>query len=199
MGEVERLVWVDVTEQVTYANGDQTQYINFTFRCRYVSGEPHPADGENVEAAFFVADALPPWRAATRPPSPPSSPTPPSAASARCRSPEPDGSLSFFRTPPASEIRLPHQGVHHRGAVGEPFYLAQCVGLDAPERPSSFMPHRWSRASATTRKRLACRVTMRARSRATLAARHLAKPRAASGEASSARSASTPARAGRRC
>ncbi|WP_300080801.1 NUDIX domain-containing protein [Propioniciclava sp.] len=60
VAEVERLVWVDVSELVTYANGDQTQYINFTFRCRYVSGDPHPADGENVEVAFFPADGLPP-------------------------------------------------------------------------------------------------------------------------------------------
>jgi 8-oxo-dGTP pyrophosphatase MutT (NUDIX family) len=58
--EVERLVWQDVTAMVTYDNGDQTQYINHTFRCRWVSGEPHPADGENTEAAFFRADALPP-------------------------------------------------------------------------------------------------------------------------------------------
>ncbi|HHU39973.1 MAG TPA: NUDIX domain-containing protein [Propionibacterium sp.] len=58
--EVERLVWQDVTPMVTYDNGDQTQYINHTFRCRWVSGEPHPADGENTAAAFFPADALPP-------------------------------------------------------------------------------------------------------------------------------------------
>ena len=57
--EVERLVWQDVTALVTYDNGDQTRYINHTFRCRWVSGEPHPADGENTEAAFFPADALP--------------------------------------------------------------------------------------------------------------------------------------------
>lgn len=58
--EVERLVWQDVTAMVTYDNGDQTQYINHTFRCRWVSGDPHPADGENTEAAFFPADRLPP-------------------------------------------------------------------------------------------------------------------------------------------
>lgn len=59
VAEIERLVWVDVTDVVTYANGDQTQYINFTFRCRYVSGEPAPADGENTEVGFFPEDALP--------------------------------------------------------------------------------------------------------------------------------------------
>lgn len=57
--EVERLVWQDVTDMRTYDNGDRTQYINHTFRCRWISGEPHPADGENTEAAFFTLDALP--------------------------------------------------------------------------------------------------------------------------------------------
>lgn len=60
VAEVERLVWQDVTDMVTYANGDQTQYINHTFRCRWVSGEPHPADGENTEAAFFAEGEFPP-------------------------------------------------------------------------------------------------------------------------------------------
>ena len=46
-------------EHEQHADGDQTRYINHTFRCRWVSGEPHPADGENTEAAFFPADALP--------------------------------------------------------------------------------------------------------------------------------------------
>lgn len=58
--EIERLIWVNVTRMVTYANGDQTQYINHTFRCRWVAGEPHPADGEASEARFFPLDALPP-------------------------------------------------------------------------------------------------------------------------------------------
>ena len=57
--EVERLVWQHVTPMVTYANGDQTQYISHTFRCRWVSGEPHPADGENTEAAFFPEGEFP--------------------------------------------------------------------------------------------------------------------------------------------
>lgn len=58
--EVERLVYLDVTDPITYANGDVTQYIDHTFRCRWVSGEPHPADGENTDAAWFPARALPP-------------------------------------------------------------------------------------------------------------------------------------------
>ncbi|MBC7298280.1 MAG: NUDIX domain-containing protein [Demequina sp.] len=43
-----------------YANGDRSQYLDLTFRFRYVSGEPHPADGENTDAAWFSVDAMPP-------------------------------------------------------------------------------------------------------------------------------------------
>ncbi len=57
--EVERLVWLSVTDMVTYSNGDQTQYIDHTFRCRWVSGEPYPADGEASEARWFAVDDLP--------------------------------------------------------------------------------------------------------------------------------------------
>jgi len=57
--EVERLVWLTVTEVITYANGDETQYIDHVFRCRWVSGDPYPADGEASEAAFFPLGRLP--------------------------------------------------------------------------------------------------------------------------------------------
>jgi ADP-ribose pyrophosphatase YjhB (NUDIX family) len=56
---VESLAWVQVTEMVHYDNGDQSQYLDLVFRCRYVSGEPFPADGENTEAGWFALDALP--------------------------------------------------------------------------------------------------------------------------------------------
>ena len=56
---VERLVWLTVTEVITYGNGDQTQYIDHVFRCHWVSGDPHPVDGEASEAAFFAVSALP--------------------------------------------------------------------------------------------------------------------------------------------
>lgn len=58
--EVERLVWQSVTDMVTYANGDQTRYINHVFRCRWVAGDPRPLDGENTEAAFFAEGEFPP-------------------------------------------------------------------------------------------------------------------------------------------
>ncbi len=56
---VERLVWLTVTDVITYGNGDQTQYIDHVFRCRWIDGDPYPADGEATEAAFFPIDALP--------------------------------------------------------------------------------------------------------------------------------------------
>jgi len=59
VAEVERLVWVSVTDVVTYDNGDRSQYLDHTFRCRWISGEPYPADGENTEARFFRLDELP--------------------------------------------------------------------------------------------------------------------------------------------
>ena len=56
---VERLAWLNVTEPIVYANGDVTQYIDHTFRCRWVAGDPVPHDGEATDAAFFSLDALP--------------------------------------------------------------------------------------------------------------------------------------------
>ncbi len=60
--EVERLVWMDVTPPAVYPNGDVSQYIDHTFRCRWLAGDPYPADGENTEAAWFGVDALPPMQ-----------------------------------------------------------------------------------------------------------------------------------------
>lgn len=56
----ERLAWVSVTPMISYSNGDQSQYLDHTFRCRWVAGEPYPADGEASEARFFALDSLPP-------------------------------------------------------------------------------------------------------------------------------------------
>lgn len=54
------LTRVKALPAMQYANGDRSQYLDLTFRFRYVSGEPHPADGENTDAAWFPVDALPP-------------------------------------------------------------------------------------------------------------------------------------------
>lgn len=59
---VERLVWVRAGGVVTHANGDLAQYLDHTFRCHWVSGDPHPGDEEASEARWFPVDSLPPMR-----------------------------------------------------------------------------------------------------------------------------------------
>lgn len=46
----EALVSVRALPPMTYPNGDRSQYLDIVFRCRYVSGDPFPADGENAGA-----------------------------------------------------------------------------------------------------------------------------------------------------
>lgn len=56
----EALTSVRSLPPMKYANGDLSQYLDLTFRFRYVSGEPHPADGENTDAAWFPVEDMPP-------------------------------------------------------------------------------------------------------------------------------------------
>ena len=56
---VDRLAWVHQIPRVRYENGDQSDYLDLTFRCTWVSGEPHPADGEMTEVGWFDLAALP--------------------------------------------------------------------------------------------------------------------------------------------
>ena len=58
----ERLSSTWVTDPVLYANGDRAQYLDLTFCCRYLGGDPQPVDGEALEVAWFPLDALPPMR-----------------------------------------------------------------------------------------------------------------------------------------
>lgn len=62
VAEVERLVWVSAGGVVTHGNGDLGQYLDHTFRCRWVSGEPRPGDDESTDAGWFALDALPQMR-----------------------------------------------------------------------------------------------------------------------------------------
>ncbi|WP_144760337.1 NUDIX domain-containing protein [Curtobacterium sp. 9128] len=55
----ERLAWVHVLPEMTYPNGDRSQYMDLVFACRWESGDPFPADGENTEAFWARLDALP--------------------------------------------------------------------------------------------------------------------------------------------
>jgi 8-oxo-dGTP pyrophosphatase MutT (NUDIX family) len=54
-----RLASVHQVPRVTYDNGDQSDYLDLTFRCEWVSGDPYPADGEMTEVAWYDLDALP--------------------------------------------------------------------------------------------------------------------------------------------
>lgn len=59
---VERLASVEVTDQIVYPNGDRSQYVDHTFRCRWVGAEPHVADDESVEVGWFAFSGLPAMR-----------------------------------------------------------------------------------------------------------------------------------------
>ena len=56
--EVERIAGVDVSAPITYPNGDETQFLVVVVRCRWVSGEPHPVDGEATDARWVPVDQL---------------------------------------------------------------------------------------------------------------------------------------------
>lgn len=57
--EVVRLASVGVTDPIVYDNGDRSQYLDLTFRCRWVSGEAYPADGEASEVGWFRRESMP--------------------------------------------------------------------------------------------------------------------------------------------
>jgi len=48
-----RLALVQQLPRITYANGDQVDYLDLVFRCEWVSGDPHPADGELTEVGWY--------------------------------------------------------------------------------------------------------------------------------------------------
>jgi 8-oxo-dGTP pyrophosphatase MutT (NUDIX family) len=54
---VERLASTSVTPEIVYPNGDRSRYLDLTFECRWVAGDPHPADGEASEVDWFPLDA----------------------------------------------------------------------------------------------------------------------------------------------
>ncbi|WP_119697215.1 NUDIX hydrolase [Microbacterium halotolerans] len=56
--EAESLVQVRSLPPMRYANGDEAQYLDIVFRCRYISGDPHPADGENARAWWHPVSDL---------------------------------------------------------------------------------------------------------------------------------------------
>lgn len=56
----ERLAWVHAEAETAHANGDRAQYLDHTFRCRYVGGDAQVGDDESSDVAWFRLNALPP-------------------------------------------------------------------------------------------------------------------------------------------
>ncbi|PVG81152.1 hypothetical protein DDE18_19910 [Nocardioides gansuensis] len=63
---VDRLASASVLPEVVYDNGDRAAYLDLTFACSWVSGEPYPADDESTDARWWPIDALPPLSAHMR-------------------------------------------------------------------------------------------------------------------------------------
>lgn len=57
---VDYLAWVNVTDTVVYPNGDHSRYLDHTFSCTWLSGEPFAADDETTAARWWDLGALPP-------------------------------------------------------------------------------------------------------------------------------------------
>ena len=55
---VDHLAWVHQIPRITYENGDQADYLDLTFRCTWLEGEPYPADGEMDDLAWHPLDDL---------------------------------------------------------------------------------------------------------------------------------------------
>lgn len=60
VAEVERLASVGASGLVTHVNGDEARYLDHTFRCRWVSGEPEVGDDESLATGWYPVDELPP-------------------------------------------------------------------------------------------------------------------------------------------
>jgi 8-oxo-dGTP pyrophosphatase MutT (NUDIX family) len=57
---VDRLASVAAQPLITHVNGDQVYYLDHTFACTWISGDPYPADDESVEAGWVALAELPP-------------------------------------------------------------------------------------------------------------------------------------------
>lgn len=57
-----RMLDVLALPEITHPNGDRCRYLDLCFEYVHVSGEPHPADGENTEARWFPVADPPPMR-----------------------------------------------------------------------------------------------------------------------------------------
>ena len=59
VARAERLALLTMDPEVSYPNGDRSQYVSMCFRCSYVSGEAAVGDEESTAVGWFAVDALP--------------------------------------------------------------------------------------------------------------------------------------------
>ncbi|MFE3293384.1 NUDIX domain-containing protein [Rhodococcus sp. NPDC059234] len=59
VAELVRITSVDTAGPITYPNGDVASYLDVCFLARALSGDPHAADEENLEVAWFAPGDLP--------------------------------------------------------------------------------------------------------------------------------------------
>lgn len=57
---VDRLASVSVSPRIVHGNGDPAVYLDLTFACSWVSGEPYAADDESLDVRWWPLDGLPP-------------------------------------------------------------------------------------------------------------------------------------------
>lgn len=60
---VDRLASASVISEVVYDNGDRAAYLDLTFACTWLAGEPYVADDESIDVRWWAIDALPPMSA----------------------------------------------------------------------------------------------------------------------------------------
>jgi 8-oxo-dGTP pyrophosphatase MutT (NUDIX family) len=57
---VDRLAMTSVGDEVHYPNGDRARYLDLTFACTWLSGEPYVADDESIDVRWCPVTDLPP-------------------------------------------------------------------------------------------------------------------------------------------
>ena len=60
---VDRLASTSAHGEIVHVNGDRAAYLDLTFACTWLSGEPYVADDESVDVGWWPLDALPPMSA----------------------------------------------------------------------------------------------------------------------------------------
>ena len=56
---VDRLASVDSVTEISYRNGDRAGYLDLTFSCTWLAGEPYVADDESVAVRWWPVTELP--------------------------------------------------------------------------------------------------------------------------------------------